>query len=327
MLRKTLSFFLTVLLLAGCLAACENGAAPKAGALRVVVTISPVRDWILRILGDNPAGADVTLLLNSGTDLHGYQPSAKDILAVSTCDVFVCVGGESDRWVEDALREAVNKDMIVVRLLDALGDAAKEEELAEGMQADRDRDGADEEEEGPEYDEHVWLSLRNAALLTGTLADAFGSADPEHAGLYAENARTFMEELSSLDAEYAAAVAAAPFGTLLFADRFPFRYMTEDYGLRYYAAFLGCSAETEASFETIAFLAGKVDELGLPAVLTIEGTDHRIAETVVRTARAENVKILSLDSMQSASDGRGEYLAVMKKNLEVLKEALGTEAP
>ena len=326
MLKKTVSLFLTVLLLAACLAGCGGAGSPSGGehAPHIVVTVFPLYDWILRILGEDPAGARVTLLLDNGVDLHSFQPTAKDILAVSTCDVFVCVGGESDKWAEDVLKEASNKDMIVLRLLPALGDLAREEELAEGMQPEDDRDPA--EEEGPEYDEHIWLSLRNAAFLTGVLAEALGKADPEHADLYAANAAAYEEELLSLDAEYAAAVDTAEFDTLLFADRFPFLYLTEDYGIGYYAAFLGCSAETEASFETIAFLAGKVDELGLPAVLTIEGTDHRIAETVVRTAKAENVKILTLDSMQSATGKSGEsYLAAMRRNLEVLKAALGTK--
>ena len=325
MLKKTVSLFLTALLLAACLAGCGGTGTPSEGgdAPRIVVTVFPLYDWILRILGDNPAGARVTLLLDNGVDLHSFQPTAKDILNVSACDVFVCVGGESDKWTEDVLKEASNKDMIVLRLLPALGDRAREEELAEGMQTDPE---GSEEEDGPEYDEHIWLSLKNAAFLTGVLAEALGKADPEHASLYAANAAAYREELLSLDAEYAAAVDAAEFGTLLFADRFPFLYLTKDYGLRYYAAFLGCSAETEASFETIAFLAGKADELRLPAVLTIEGSDHRIAETVVRTSRDPGRKILTLDSMQSATGKSGEsYLSAMRSNLDVLKEALGTK--
>ncbi len=180
--------------------------------------------------------------------------------------------------------------------------------------------------EAPEYDEHVWLSLKNAEVLTERLADALAEADPARADSYHANAEKYLKELAALDAEYEAAVAAAPKKTVLFGDRFPFRYLTDDYDLDYYAAFAGCSAETEASFETIIFLAEKVDELGLNAVLTIENSDQKIAKTIVSGTKTKDQKILSMDSMQSvtaADAGSGpDYLARMRGNLEVLKEAL-----
>ena len=182
--------------------------------------------------------------------------------------------------VDGALQEAVNREMEVVSLLDVLGDAARLEELTEGMQADHDHDGHDHS--GAEYDEHIWLSLQNAELLTGAIADAFGRMDPAHAADFAANAAAYTEQLDALDGQYRAAVEASPVRTVLFGDRFPFRYLVEDYGLDYYAAFPGgldyyaafpgCSAETEASFETVAFLAGKTAELDLPAVLAIENS-------------------------------------------------------
>ena len=287
--------------------------------LSVVTTIFPVYDWVREVVGEND-NAEITMLLDSGVDLHSYQPTAQDIMKVATCDVFAYVGGESDEWAEDALAESVNPDMVVVNLLDALGDAVKEEEIVEGMEAE------EEEEEEAEYDEHVWLSLRNAQVLVKTLADALGEADPANAEGYAANADAYIEKLATLDGEYAAVVAAGDFDTLLFGDRFPFRYLADDYGLNYYAAFAGCSAETEASFETVAFLAGKVDELGLTSVMTIEGTSHKIAETIVQSTQAKGARILALNSMQgtTAQDvaGGATYLDVMEGNLEVLKEAL-----
>ncbi|MBR1559959.1 MAG: zinc ABC transporter substrate-binding protein [Clostridia bacterium] len=284
----------------------------------VVTTIFPIYDWTREIAGD--ADVDLTLLLDSGVDLHSFQPTAQDIMKIATCDVFAYVGGESDEWVEDALRTAANPDMVVVDLLDALGDAVKIEETVEGMQAD------DEDEEEDEADEHVWLSLKNAQALTRALADALAEADPANADSYRANADAYVEKLAALDAEYSEAVANAQYKTLLFGDRFPFRYLADDYGLSYYAAFSGCSAESEASFETVVFLAGKVDELQLPAVLTIEGTDHRIADTVVQAA-ASDPAVLTLDSMQGTTmrdaEAGATYLGIMEQNLEVLKRAIG----
>ena len=319
-LNKYLSLFFAVLVMAGILSACgsgNSGAAADKDKVRIVTTIFPEYDWVMNILGDNPASAEVTMLLDNGVDLHSYQPTADDILKISTCDLFIYVGGESDEWVEDALAEATNKDMAVINLLDVLGDAVKEKEVVEGMQ---------EEEHDHEEDEHVWLSLRNAAALVQSISYSIQSIDPDNAGIYKSNTSAYIEKLNSLDEEYKTAVLSASSHTILFGDRFPFRYLVDDYGLDYYAAFVGCSAETEASFETIMFLAEKVDELGLPAVMTIEGKDHRIAETIVQNTKAKDQQILSMDSMQGTTSGDVKngvtYLSVMENNLSILKDAL-----
>ena len=290
--------------------------------LQIVAAIFPIYDWVQNILGENPGDAEVNMLLDTGVDLHSYQPSADDIMQISACDIFIYVGGESDKWVEDALKEAVNKDMVVINLLNVLGDQVKEEELIAGMEGEEEEG----EEEEPEYDEHIWLSLRNASVLTDHIADAIAEVDAADADAYMANAEAYKEKLSSLDAEYQEAVSAAEKDTLLFGDRFPFRYMTDDYGLSYFAAFPGCSAETEASFETIVFLADKVNELSLSSILTIEGSDHKIAETIRESTKSRDQQILTMNSMQSttledAQEGTS-YLSIMKDNLEVLKEAL-----
>ena len=311
-----------------CLAGCGGAGAPAPagdGRLRIVATIFPEYDWVRAVLGDNPAGAELKLLLDKGVDMHSFQPTADDMLMIAECDLFLYVGGESDGWVPDALENAVNKHMAVIDLMEVLGDAAKEEELAEGMQAEEE-EGEDGEESEAEYDEHVWLSLRNAAAIVPEIAAALEALDPANAGAYRANAEAYLEKLDALDKAYAAAAADAPVKTLLFADRFPFRYLTEDYGLNYYAAFAGCSAETEASFETVTFLAKKLDELGLRAVLTIEGSDKRLAETIIGNTRTKDQTILTLNSMQSATPDFAQtgatYLSVMEDNLAVLKEAL-----
>ena len=316
-----LALIMTVGLLAGCGKQNEQTASDET-RLRVVTTIFPECDWVREILGDKADNAEVTMLLDNGADLHSYQPTADDIVKISECDLFIYVGGESDDWVDDALKNAANKNMKVINLLEALGDSVKNEEVVEGMQEEEH----DHEEEA-EYDEHVWLSLKNAQTLCSAISSVLQQIDPDNKDTYAANASAYIKKLSALDADYQAAVNAAACKTVLFGDRFPFRYLVDDYGLRYYAAFVGCSAESEASFETISFLAGKVDELNLPCVLTIEGVQHKIAETIVRNTAAKNQKVLMMDSMQSttskdAANGT-TYLSIMERNLSVLKEALG----
>ena len=182
------------------------------------------------------------------------------------------------------------------------------------------------EEEEPEYDEHVWLSVKNAEVLSKAIADALEKADPDHKDIYQENASAYSEKLKDLDAKYQEVVDGASQKTLLFGDRFPFRYLVDDYGLSYYAAFVGCSAESEASFDTISFLANKVDELGLKDIMAIENSNQKIAKTIIENTKEKNQKILTLDTMQSTTSDDVKngttYLSVMEKNLEVLKEAL-----
>ncbi len=370
-MKKIVSILMCFLLLAalgGCGSQPRNAQTPEPKTepkkLKIVTTIFPIHDWTWEVLGGEAANAELTMLLRSGVDMHSYQPTADDLVKLSSCDVLIYVGGESDKWIEDARKEAVNQNMVALRLMDVLGDRLKHEETIEGMDAhhhhDHDKDdhrheehkheehkheehkheehkheehkheehGRDKEghEHHDEYDEHIWLSLKNAQLCVDAIADALSRADAAHAQAYRDNAEVYRAKLSTVDKEYEAAVAAAPKKTLLFGDRFPFRYLVDDYGLKYYAAFPGCSAETEASFETIAFLSAKLDELKLPAVLTIEGGSRKVAETILYNTPTHDQKILVLDSMQStvgdkAAYGRN-YLAVMRKNLDVLKEAL-----
>ena len=517
-MKKVISALLAVLMLAGMLAGCANSSdvptvsttaaattaasqteAPAKKEISVVTTIFPEYDWVREILGDQADSADITMLLDNGVDLHSYQPTADDIIKISDCDLFVYVGGESDEWVDDALKNATNKDMKVIDLLDVLRDTVKTEEAKPGMQAEeghnhgyshfddsdvQDRtlsdwdgdwqsvypylqegvldevmerkaesgsktaeeyrayyetgyktdvsqitidaenntmcfvkngvaakatyeykgyqiydyasgsrgvryffeatggdadapkyvqfsdhgigpgkaehfhiysgnDGFDAlsqemdnwptyypagmsgneikedmlEHEEKEYDEHVWLSLKNAETLVGAISNALQELDPDNKSVYAANADAYVQKLAALDTEYQKAVSAGTYKTVLFGDRFPFRYLVDDYGLNYYAAFAGCSAESEASFETVSFLAKKVDELKLPCVLTIEGAQHKIAETIVQNTAEKNQKILTMDSMQSTTSqdvaSGTTYLSVMEKNLDVLKEALG----
>lgn len=332
-MKKILGVIAAVLSVAIIFAACSNGRNNNENTtknnenntkLSIVTTIFPEYDWVRQILGENQDNVDLTMLLDKGVDLHSYQPSADDMVKVSKCDLFIYIGGESDTWVDDALKSAQNKNMKVINLLDVLGNSVKEEEQVEGMQAEEEEEEG--EEEGPEYDEHVWLSLKNAKILCSSIADALCEIDSKNADVYKKNLNEYTKNLDALDKEYQQAVNGAKYDTLVFGDRFPFRYMVDDYSLKYYAAFVGCSAETEASFETIKFLANKVDELGVTTVLTIEDPKHKIAQTVVENTKEKNQKILALNSMQSVTSDdvkNGEtYLNVMQSNLDVLKQAL-----
>lgn len=326
-MKKFIACLMAGLMIMGALTACSptNAKTSQNDKLNVVCTIFPEYDWVREILGSHADNAEITMLLDNGVDLHSYQPTANDIIKISNCDMFIYVGGESDQWVKDALKEATNKNMAVINLMEVLGDTVKEEEVVDGMEAEEE-EHEDGEEEGPEYDEHVWLSLKNAKIFCNYIASKLGEIDNANAGDYSANAEAYGKKLDELDQSYQQAVKAAKQNTVLFGDRFPFRYLADDYGLTYYAAFVGCSAETEASFKTIAFLSKKVDELGLGSVLTIEGTKHKIAETIVQNTTDKDQTVRSMDSMQSTTSKDVEngttYLSIMQANLEVLKEAL-----
>lgn len=319
-MKRLAAALLCAALMLLCLAGCTR-AEPReeGGGPLIVATVFPEYDWVRQILGQRQDAFRLELLLDSGTDMHSFQPTARDMMLVSGCDLFVYVGGESDSWVQDALREAVNPDMETVCLMEVLADSAWREEVREGMQAD------EEEEEGEAYDEHVWLSLRRAAAVCRSLADAVSRLDPDGAEIYAANAREYTAKLDELDKRFSAAAGQGRVDTLVFADRFPFLYLMKDLGLDYYAAFPGCSAETEAGFDTVIFLADRVRELGLGAVLTIDGSDGKVARAVAENCGGE-VAILTMDSMQSvtAQDiaGGETYLGIMEKNLQVLESAV-----
>ena len=322
-MKKLILIMMSALLLVGCGNNASNASVDSSAdaktesengdSISVVTTIFPEYDWVKQITGDSE-NVELTMLLDNGVDLHNYQPTADDIMKIATCDVFIYVGGESDEWV-------VNPDMQVINLLEVLGDSVKEEEVVEGMEAEEE---ASEEE--VEYDEHVWLSLKNAATCVNAIADSLEAIDVANADMYKANADSYINDINALDAKYADAVNAATGKTLLFGDRFPFRYMVDDYGLDYYAAFVGCSAETEASFETIKFLSEKVDELGLKTVLTIENSDNKIADTIIANTNSKDANILAMDSLQSTTSSDAAsgttYLSVMEQNLSVLTEAL-----
>lgn len=312
--KKFMASFAALALVAG-LSACSGGRDNENSGLKVLCTVFPVYDWAREISGDK---ADVSLLVSGGTDMHSYQPSAEDMIEIAGCDILIYVGGVSDGWIDEAVKQQENKERTVINLLEVLGDKAVSEELSDGMQAEEHA----HEDGGEEYDEHVWLSLKNAELFVRAISEALSEKNPDQADYFSGRAEAYIGELNELDEEYSETAESAEKKTLVFADRFPFRYLTEDYGLSYYAAFPGCSAETDASFETIAFLSGKIDELGIKYVLTTESPVPGIAETVAENTKEKNQQILALDSMQSVIDGSADYLEIMRNNLETLKKAI-----
>lgn len=292
---------------------------PKNDKLNIVTTVFPSGEWISEILGEKAENASLTILCDNGLDMHSYQPTADDIIKISTCDVFVYFGGESEKWVEDVLNQATNEEMVVVKLMETPDITLFEE--ADTAAVPHEHEAGEEHS----HDEHIWLSLTRAQTLCSNIAEKIGEADTQNAEVYKENAKAYNLKLQELDNKYRQAVEDAEFDTLLFADRFPFRYLLADYGINYYAAFSGCSSESEASFETIVFLSDKLKELGLKSVITVDNPTSDIASTVIAAAGG-NYEVLSLNSMQSVTradiESKMTYISVMEENLEVIKKAL-----
>lgn len=320
MFKKITAALGAAIIFASAFASCAAAPAEKNDTIDVVCTVFPCYDWTKQIVGDAD-GINISYLLESGADLHNFQPTADDMIKISNCDVFVYVGGESDKWVDDALENAQNKNMKVINLMNAVSENVVEEELKEGMEEESDHDDG---EDSPEYDEHIWLSLNNAQRCVSAISDGLCEADDKNSTIYKENSNLYQTELQLLDRSFHTLLDEKK-PVLIFGDQFPFRYFTEDYNLDYYAAFSGCSADTEASFETIIFLAQKADEFNTKYIFAIENSDCTIADAVIENTADKSQKIAILDSMQSASsqqisDG-ATYLGIMKKNYEVLEEA------
>ena len=318
----------------------------KESKLSVVTTIYPEFSWAKSILGQRADSVELTLLIKNGVDLHSYKPTAQDIAKIASADMVIYVGGESDEWIEKALEATPKKGRSEINLMKVLGDRVKAEEVIEGMQAEEEHEHNNttesaevphnEEEhehhhhdhdEEVENDEHVWLSLKNAEIIVQKIAAEIAKLDSAHASVYTQNVNAYVAKIQSLDNDYRATVESAARKTVLFGDRFPFRYLVDDYGLKYYAAFVGCSAESEASFETIAFLANKMDSESLPSIFIIENGNEKIAKAVLAASKnSKNAQILTINSMQSISekqiDEGADYLSIMKSNLENLKKAL-----
>lgn len=292
--------------------------------LTVLCTVFPLYDWGKSILGgDSNDRFRLELMMKKGTDLHNFQPSVADLAKLNSADILFYIGGESDEWIEDALSSSKNKSQMRFSFMNLMKEAAGKEN-SEGInlfeEDDFGEEDSEEDHDETEYDEHIWLSLKNASFGIQLFGDIFQKLDPEMAGNYQNRKALYLEDLNKLDNDFKTVLSGRP--ALLFADRFPFRYFTEDYGLPYYAAFPGCSAETEASFSTVIFLSERVKELGLDTIYILENSSTKLADQIIQTSGAD-AKIRVLNSMQNINDSDIKngitYLKLMEKNLEVLR--------
>ena len=345
------------------------------GKYSIVASTFYEYDWIMQVLGENKDKFNVTLLTDTGVDLHSYAPTATDIITITSADLFIYNGGHSHSWVADVIAEPTNKNFKAINIVESLGDAVKSEVSIDGMESGHDDccggdshehdDSCDDDscshhehshdddshehdehshhEDSHEHDdscshdehdhqghnhsdEHVWLSLNNAMVVCDILAEAIGTIDQDNASVYKDNADAYTQTLKALDEDYKEVISSSPKDTLIFADRFPFLYLMDDYDINYFAAFQGCSAETEASFETVAFLANKADELDIDELIIIDSGLVKLANTINDNTDDKDCEILTLHSMQSVSgediDNGATYYKFMEDNLKVIEKAL-----
>ena len=327
---KNISILLTLSMLLVMLSGCA-GAASKAedGKISIVATIFPQYDFARRIAGDK---ADVKMLLKPGMEAHSYEPSPKDIIGISECDLFLNVGGESESWLEAVLDSADNPDMKIISAMNCVD--VIEEETSEGMQSrehhhehehenESDSDHHHDDEEEEEYDEHVWTSPMNAIAIVNEINKALCELDPDNAEYYCANTNQYVDELMRLDNSFREVTTGAKRKILIFGDRFPLLYFVREYGLEYYAAFPGCAAETEPSAATVASLIDKVKREKVPVVFYIELSNHKVADAIAEATGTKTAQFNTCHNITADDFAAGEsYLSLMKANVDVLKEAL-----
>ena len=314
-----------LLLLSGC-ASPGTAGSEDSGKIRAVATIFPQYDFLRQIGGDH---LELTMLLKPGAESHSFEPTPADMITVSQSDLFVYVGGDSDAWVETILESVDVSEKEIVTLMDCVETVAEED--VEGMEThghahdheDEDPTAADGDHEEAEQDEHVWTSPRNAVRIVEKLRDALIAVDPENAGDYTQNAADYIDRLNRLDQEFQETVDTAKRHTILLGDRFPFRYLADAYGLDYYAAFPGCSSESEASAKTIAFLIDKVKEEKIPVVFSIELSNEKMTDSICEATGATKLQLHSCHNVTRDDFEQGiTYLDLMERNVHALKEAL-----
>ena len=283
------------------------------GKINVTTTIFPPYDFVREISGDK---VNINMLLPPGSESHSFEPSPRDIITIQNSDIFIYVGGESDKWIDRILQSMDTGGMKILAMIEAV--EAVEEEIVEGME-----DDDDEEDDDVIYDEHVWTFPFNAVLIVEAITELLCEADPVNANFFKGNASAYIEELERLDSAFAAAVSGAKRNTIVFADRFPFRYFADAYGLTYYAAFPGCSTETEPSAATVAFLINKIREEKIPVVFHIELSNERMANTISEETGAKKLLLHSCHNITKRDfDSGAGYLEIMKGNVKNLREAL-----
>lgn len=315
-MKKIIALILSAVILLLMLCACGGNDDTKTdGKLKIIATIFPPYDFARQIGGDY---IDLTMLLKPGMESHNYEPSPKDIVNIRNSDLFIYVGGESDEWVKTILESDEKKPKKIIALMDCVDTV--EETTVEGMTAGEKKSENGEE---IELDEHVWTSPKNAITITKKISQAMAELDPGNKKIYDENTRNYSAQLTQLDEQFRQTVESAKNKLVIFGDRFPFRYFTDEYGLGYFAAFPGCSSETEPSAATISFLIDQVREKKIPVVFKIEFSNGKVAQTIAEPIGAKVLEMHSCHNIDADSMKNGAtYLSLMKQNLNNLKEAL-----
>ena len=307
--------------------------------LQIVTTNFPSYDFARAITKED---ADVTMLVKPGAETHSFEPSPQDIITIQNADLFIYTGGDSDEWVDGILESVQNKNFHVFKMMDAVN--LIEEETVEGMQeeehehdhadadhgneeADHEHEKADQaeehEEEGPEMDEHVWTSPKNAITIVEKLEETLSGLDESHKDSFKANSDSYVKELEELDKSFKEVVDSGKRKEIIVADRFPFAYFCKEYGLSYFAAFPGCSTDTQPSAATIAFLTDKVKEDKIPVVFHIEMGNEDMVNAISKDTGAKKLLLNSVHNVTDSDFKAGKtYVDLMKPNVEALKEAL-----
>jgi len=322
-MKRFISILLVLLLSAYVLAGCgQKEQAVSGSKISVVATIFPQYDFVREIAGDH---VELAMLLPPGSESHSFEPTPQDIAKIQNCDVFIYVGGDSDEWIKGILESMDTSKMKIISLMDAVD--VVEEEIVEGMEEDHghdeDHEHEHDHEEEAEYDEHVWTSPKNAKLIVQAISDVLCEADAANSSAYKQNTASYLAKLDGLDAAFKAAVDAGARKTLVFGDRFPFRYFADAYGLDYFAAFPGCSTETEPSAATVAFLIDKVKAENIPVVFHIELSNEKMADTICEATNAKKLLLHACHNISKSDFEKGvSYFDLMTANVEAIKEAL-----
>lgn len=295
-----------------------NGCVPaetQTDKIKIVATNFPPYDFARQIAGN---AAEVTMLLSPGEESHTFEPTPQDIIKIQQADLFIMGGGESDQWAKNLVSASELDGNKILAMMDCVETVP--EEITDGMQHEHTEE---DHSKFYEYDEHVWTSPVNAEAICKKIYEKILAADRENEQLYASNLNAYLSELDELDKEFQDAVSSGTRKTLVFGDRFPFRYFADQYGLNYFAAFPGCSGETEPDAATMKFLIDKVNDEKIPLVLHVELSNQKIADAICEATGAKKALFHSCHGITKEEFERGEtYVSLMKKNVDVLKEAL-----
>ncbi len=301
-----------IMLLCGCTLQ-NNTSKNNGGKINIVTTVFPLYDFARNVAGDK---ANTDMLVTFGADVHSYEPTPRDIIKIIDSDLFINLGSSVDEWTDKVTEAADGKSLNTLSAMDSVD--IKDEEAVEGMEEERGHS-----EHTPEPDEHIWTSPKNAELIVKSICSALEKADPSNAGYYKKNAENYIYELNRLDGDIRSAVEGAKRKTVVFADRFPMRYFADEYGLEYFAAFPGCSSESEPSAATISFLIEKVKSEHIPVVFFTETSDGKVADTICEASGAEKLLFHSCHNITKQQfDGKATYISLMKQNLKALQTAL-----